>query len=326
MSTGTVADEPVLAVVTENDYFPGRHLRPALFPMFCPICGARLSRKPLYCSSFSMKAGRRLDGETGSTLWLCGCCQYLFRVDDHSSEDALRYFDGTDYVSQQNEEFLRWTKQGMFEEVLRRTARHFHFRDQPGTMVDFGCSYGHLGLVFQRAGWRVAGVDIAESIRQYHHERGTFPVYERLECPQIPDGSVDVIAMIDVLCCISNPLDLLSVAYRKLAEPGVVVLRIPNRTRYIRWGVRLQRFLPDLVSRWEYDYSSFWTTRNIKMAARQAGFNDCRIFRRESGYRYPPARKLFHWITQLLAAGTGGVIDLATVFQGELWKGRPPVI
>ena len=212
----------------------------------------------------------------------------------------------------------------MFRHLVRRAEAAFDFKGRRGRVVDFGCSYGHLGMLFQAAGWEVIGVDRAPRIVAYHRAQGTFPAYSDLDVPDIPDGSVDVIAAIDVLCYLEDPIHFLRLAHRKLATPGVVLLRVPNRNQYLRALAAMQRVLPvNLLRRVECDHKSYWSAKTVRYAAKEAGFDEVRILRRERGYWYPPLRKALHGITQFVSYATGGLVDLGTVFHAELWE-RPP--
>jgi SAM-dependent methyltransferase len=212
----------------------------------------------------------------------------------------------------------------MFQDLVGRTSRYFDFRQRPRTMVDFGCSYGHLGKEFQAAGWNVLGVDVSWNIALYFREHQPFPAYEELDSPDIPTGKVDAISMIDVLYYIDDPVELLRLARWKLAAPGVVLLRLANRNKFIRMAAAMESVLPvKLVDRVLLDHAGFWTVKALKIAAKRAGFDRVRIFRREHGYQYPWPRKALHWATQTVSRLTDGLIDFATVFHAELWKDKP---
>jgi len=212
----------------------------------------------------------------------------------------------------------------MFEHLAHQTTKYFDFCERRRLLVDFGCSYGHLGQAFQATGWDVIGVDIAPSVLEYHQKHGTFPVYANLDTPEIPDGSVDAIVMMDVICYFENPIEMLELAYKKLANPGVLLFRVPNRAHFIRWAAYLQKVLPiNVIRRFECDHKSYWSTKTVKLAAQKVGFDKVNIIRREKGFWHPWPRKILHWITQLLSHLTCGAIDLSMVFHAQLWKGHP---
>jgi SAM-dependent methyltransferase len=292
-------------------------------PTRCPVCDSPLPASPL-CGAPSRPRDASARAVADAHLWRCRRCHYIFQDPDASVADSAQHFDNAGYVLPENEtEHLR-TKQRMFEYLIRRTCRHFDSLERPRTLVDFGCSYGHLGKAFQAAGWNVLGVDISWNIALYFQEHHPFPAYEELDSPDIPTGKVDAISMIDVLYYVDDPVDLLRLARSKLATPGVVLLRLANRNKFIRMAAAMEKILPlKLLNRVLCDHTGYWTVKALRIAARRAGFDRVRIFRREHGYDYPWPRKALHWTTQLVSCLTGGLVDFATVFHAELWKGKP---
>jgi SAM-dependent methyltransferase len=291
-------------------------------PTHCPVCESPLPAAPLSRSPREPQGagGRAI---AGWHLWRCRQCHYIFEDSDHSPAAQAEHFDNATYVLPENEEAHRRQKQRMFEYLVRRTCKQFGFLERPGTLVDFGCSYGHLGRAFQAAGWNVLGVDISWKTAMYFREHQPFPAYEDLDSPGIPTGKVDAISMIDVLYYVEDPVELLRLARWKLATPGVVLLRMANRNKFIRMAAAAEKILPvNLVDRVLCDHTGYWTVKALKIAARRAGFDRVRIFRREHGYEYPWPRKAMHWATQMVSALTGGLVDFATVFHAELWKDK----
>jgi SAM-dependent methyltransferase len=283
-----------------------------------------LKGKPLCTSSFIPRYGKGHNPPALSHLWQCPKCAFIFRDCKYSGGEIEKHFDRADYIELINEQTYRLYKGKMFERLARQTTKYFDFSHRRRLLVDFGCSYGHLGQTFQAAGWNVIGVDIAPSILEYHRKYGTFPVYPDLDTPQIPDGGVDAIAMMDVICYLENPIEILELAYKKLATPSVLLLRVPNRTHFIRWAACLQKVLPiNLVRRFECDHKSYWSVKTVKLAAQKIGFDKVCIIHREKGYYAPWPRKILHWTTQLLSHLTCGAVDLSTVFHAQLWKGSP---
>jgi len=288
----------------------------------CPVCGGRVKERPIVAAAWSLLPGDPSRILPNVPFWQCSRCEYLFRDDPRQTDQASEYYDQASYVVPANEQVYSHIKGRMFREVVRRVTSRFNLTRRQPLAVDFGCSYGHLGQTFKDAGWDVMGVDIAPSIHEHHRRKGTFPTYASLDCPDIPDGQVDAICMIDVLCYINDPVGLLRVAYRKLAPGGVLFLRVPYREQYIRWGAKLAWMFPFQFTAFAaFDHVGFWTPKTVRVAARELGFGRCHILWREKGYTYPRlTQTLFHRATQFLACATRGAIHLATVFQAEMWK------
>lgn len=257
------------------------------------------------------------------TFWRCPKCGVILREDRRSPEARQQYIDQAGYVLPSNSELILGLRQPMYADVVRRASNCLPNGKQK-TVLDFGCSYGHLALMFKKAGWKVIGVDAAKPIRDHHNQAGTFPVVDQIDSPSIPDGGVDAVAMIDVLYYLPDPMAVLETAWRKLASPGVLLLRVPNRGWYLRHALRWHRWVGrKRLSQIAYDHLTYWTAESIRIAARKVGFDSCRMLWRERGYQYHNLRQsLFHRATQALAALTRGAVLTSTVFHAELWKGR----
>ena len=235
-------------------------------PAFCPACFGRLRGGPLCVSALAHGVQAAPPGQVPH-LWVCSRCKLVFRSPDLRAED---HFDNVSYVDHANEADWRKIKERPFTEMVRRAAAYFDSAG-PRRMVDFGCSYGHLALKFKAAGWEPIGVDVSQPVLEYHRQAGTMPAYAALDAPEIADGSVQLIAMSDVLCLVDRPVELLRTALRKLADPGLVFVRVSSLSRPIRIAVCLRRlFGIDLLPRLELDHKTYWTIQAARLAAERA--------------------------------------------------------
>ena len=279
--------------------------QPTDAPLRCPICHRGLPGKPFARSCFAPDQGGAAKGGSRTSLRRCPACGLIFRDYDYAAAPTASFFDRSVEVVPENEELVLRAKRGLVRGLVRRYGVLFGERPRP-RMVDYGCSYGHLGLAFREAGWDVAGVDIAPRVLEYHRRHGTFPVYDTLDAPEITDGSVDLIAMIDVLYYVEDPVGVLQVAYRKLARPGTVRVRLANRVKYLRAAAFLDGILGTrLFAKMDWAHKTFLSPGTLRVAARQAGFEEVCVIRRERGYRYPWPRAGFHWLTQNVSRATG---------------------
>ena len=282
----------------------------------CPVCSTAM--QPVGRPALAEEPGR-----DHMAFAKCPRCGLMVRLDVRAGERPDHY-DQAGYVHADYEQSFLHAKQLMFQDLVHRAERCL-----PGgkrrTFLDVGCSYGHLGLMFKEAGWNVIGVDVAKSIREHHRRMGTFPVYESIDDPAIPDGGVDAVALIDVLYYLPDPLTSMQCIWRKLSTPGVVFIRTAHRTQYLKLAKLLPGiFGPAKLKSLAFDHVTFWNEKSAKALARRAGFDACRIRYREKGYRYTTwTRTMAHRTTQWIAALTGGLIGLSTVLHLELWKGQP---
>ena len=292
-------------------------------PRRCPICGGAFRRQPLFESYFAPRTDYRRFRETHSRLWLCPSCGTISRDARFEGEEVAEFFGQTGFTDFRREQDHLAAKGGLFRHLLSHVQGRFGTAREGSWFVDFGCSYGHLGKIFQEAGWRVAGVDVAPNILEHHRLHGTFPVYPSLDVPEIPDGQVTAIAMIDALDYTEDPEAVLRTAWRKLRPGGLVFVRLRNVNPHLRLAVRLIPFLgPYWVRRIEGSYKFYFTPRGFRRFARKAGFSGVRLIYRFGGYRYSPAMQAVHFVAQKVAEGTRGVLNAETAFYAEITKGE----
>ncbi len=102
-------------------------------------------------------------------------------------------------------------------------------RRPPGRWLDVGCGAGHLLAMARAIGWDVAGVDpCIEACRVARVRYGLEVKAAALEHAELPQGTFDVITLINVLDQAPNPVALLGTVRSVLGANGLLVVRIPN--------------------------------------------------------------------------------------------------
>lgn len=106
-------------------------------------------------------------------------------------------------------------------EVLERLSRK-------GTLLDYGCGSGNMLRVGRARGWRrVIGVELSANPRNRLLEEG-FEVYPDVSSVQKLTGSIDAVAMIQVLEHLENLRSALRQVWQILHPDGVFVVEVPN--------------------------------------------------------------------------------------------------
>lgn len=103
------------------------------------------------------------------------------------------------------------------------------FRGPPGALLEIGCSHGGFLALARQAGFQVTGTELSPWVCEF--ARRTFDVNVlcgRIEKLALPEGSFDVIAMMDVLEHLTDPVGTLKECVRLLAPGGVIVIQTPR--------------------------------------------------------------------------------------------------
>jgi SAM-dependent methyltransferase len=98
-----------------------------------------------------------------------------------------------------------------------------------GHFFEVGCAAGYLLDAARARDWKVGGIDPSKAMVDWAHKYLQLPVECMFwESANIPDGSQDVVAAVEVIEHLRDPLRFLEWVYLKLKPGGVVFLTTPN--------------------------------------------------------------------------------------------------
>jgi len=138
-------------------------------------------------------------------------------------------------------------------------------------LLDIGCGAGHFLAVAAGRGWQATGLEISSSAREVlerlKQDRGlSFTILEKVLAEAgVPDRSMDLVSLVEVLEHVDEPLALLRDVHRVLDDGGVVYLTTPNadsashRVLGSRWRVVAE------------EHRCLWTPRGLRQALLSAG-------------------------------------------------------
>ena len=247
--------------------FPREHTR-------CILCGS--------------DSGELLSIQRSWPVVRCRECGFVY-LSDRPSEDALEklysnayYEDGDVGYKGYMETFSR--HHDVFMRLFARRERDLRRRVSGRRLLEVGCAYGLLLDFLAEHGWDVAGVEVSPLSSAYARETLGLDVRTgALETAGFPDGSFDVVLLLDVLEHLHRPFDTLGEISRLLAPGGVLVVQCP--WELFHWEEVMQALLtgrrpgtiePDAVPAHLY----FFGPGTLERMLRKGGF---RIAGRQSG-------------------------------------------
>jgi SAM-dependent methyltransferase/predicted O-methyltransferase YrrM len=109
---------------------------------------------------------------------------------------------------------------------LRAVLRH---RRPPARVIEIGCGHGAFVAMLRWAGYDARGIELSHTIVDYARRVFDVPILQGpIEDQDIPAGSLDVIALMDVLEHFPDPLRSMGNCARLLAEDGLLVIQTPR--------------------------------------------------------------------------------------------------
>ena len=184
----------------------------------------------------------KLSGNQVLGLSHCPGCGLYFtrpRLADHNVQTQKASYDAV------RRKYLAHAERGLFHKdrnyrlYLRLAESHLRRSgvDGPYSLLDIGA---HCGFFLRRAkeqGWTVAGVEPSAAHARFARDvNGTAPIEDGyFDTESLPGRRFHLIAMLDVLEHIPNPVEVLAAARTKLHPGGLVLAKVPHLGFYRFW-------------------------------------------------------------------------------------------
>ncbi|WP_185218909.1 class I SAM-dependent methyltransferase [Paraburkholderia dinghuensis] len=173
------------------------------------------------------------------------------------SDDEADFYGKAYWLEHQSED-LR------FPDIYKRartdlTERNLHWLKAllkyrlPGSKVmELGCSHGSFVALLRHAGFEASGVEMSPWVVDFGKKTFNVPIYVGpVENLDIPEGSVDVIALMDVMEHLPDPVATLTHCLKLLKPDGVLLIQTPQFKREMKYTELLEAngaFLEQLKS------------------------------------------------------------------------------
>jgi len=107
----------------------------------------------------------------------------------------------------------------------------------PGRVLDVGCGGGHFMLAARAEGWRPLGSDLSHAACVTAHRTGAGPaVGADAEALPFGAGTLDAVALVNVLDHTVRPRTVVREAARVLRPGGLLIVRVPNGAFHPKWA------------------------------------------------------------------------------------------
>lgn len=172
----------------------------------------------------------------------------------------------------------------IFMRIFGRRDRDLRQHSSGNRLLEVGCAYGMLLDYLRDRGWEVTGLEVSPlSSSHARDELGLDVRTGTVETVDLPEGSFDVVLLLDVLEHLHRPYDTLGRIRRLLAPGGVLVVQCPwelyhweEIAQALLKGMRPGTIEPDAVPAHLY----FFSPGTLDAVLRKAGFD---ISARQSG-------------------------------------------
>ena len=165
----------------------------------------------------------------GYQIYRCKKCNLLFLYPQKNNPIEVY---GADYFAGAKEGF-GYVDYDRDKEPMRKTFEKYlsqieRLLSKKGKLLDVGAATGFFIDMAKSRGWEVSGVEVSEYAaaearkKELNVETGTLSAYSA------PEGSFDVITLLDVVEHFSDPIEEMKKAYKLLRQGGVLFVNTPD--------------------------------------------------------------------------------------------------
>ncbi len=220
----------------------------------------------------------------------CPACDLVFlypRPTRESVEDYFREAYDGDYGAVEACD----DRQPVYRSMLKHLSS---YRPSPGTLLDVGCGDGGFLLLCRRAGWDCSGIELSEQAATRAARKGLTILPPRTLEGGEEARHFDVVALINVLETVAEPLTMLRQAADLLTPRGLVIVRATNGRFHLPMRT---------PARWvgsQYDQAFHWylyTTKTLKTLMASVGLKVISL--RNSRPSRGPLSPVHPWFSRL---------------------------
>lgn len=170
----------------------------------------------------------------------CKVCGTLVALDALTDEQLLVQNDETDFYGKQY-----WTGHQAqnfgFPDISVRarndlTERNLHwlktlmkYKLAPANVVEIGCAHGSFVALLRQVGYQASGVEMSPWVVEFGKQTFAIPIeVGPVEDLEIPAGSLDVIALMDVIEHLPDPVATMRHCLQLLKPDGMLLIQTPQ--------------------------------------------------------------------------------------------------
>ena len=192
----------------------------------------------------------------------CRVCGTLVYLKDMPFKQLLVRDDETDFYGKKywlehqqdafgNADIHTRARNDLTERNLHWLKALLKFRLPPARVLELGCSHGSFVVLLREAGYKASGVEMSPWVVEFGQKTFGVPVaVGPIETLDIAPGSLDVIAVMDVLEHLPDPVATMACCLQLLKPDGLLLIQTPQfeeETNFTALVETKARFLEMLI-------------------------------------------------------------------------------
>jgi 2-polyprenyl-3-methyl-5-hydroxy-6-metoxy-1,4-benzoquinol methylase len=159
------------------------------------------------------------------------------------------------------------------------TERNLHwlrillkYRLPPARVMELGCAHGSFVALMTQAGFDASGIEMSPWVVAFGEKNFGISVHVGpIEAVDLPAGTFDVIALMDVLEHLPDPLQTMRRCLELLSPEGVLLIQTPQFREEMRHEALLQSDAPFLKMLQADEHLYLFSERSVKELFKQLG-------------------------------------------------------
>lgn len=147
--------------------------------------------------------------------------------DDESGFYGEQYWSNHVPITQGLPTLKERARSDLTERAIDWMCRILELREPPADVLELGCAHARLVMLLRRAGFDAEGLEMSPSVVRQARELSHVPVHLGPLDPDAVRPSYDIIAAMDVLEHLAQPLETLRTCRTLLPDDGLLVLQTP---------------------------------------------------------------------------------------------------
>lgn len=213
------------------------------------------------------KAQLFLEWEAGYKLFsctLCGAVSANVKGDTKHIDDV---YNNNIYYEKFEKEILKhydYRKKTQGVERYEYVVKRLRLNPKKARVLDVGCGAGYFISVLNENGVKCKGLEVNPEQVRYCKKQGLD--VESTDLKAEPDDYYDAITLFDVLEHLSDPVETIKIAQRKLKKGGYLIAYTPNihSLAYKLMGAKQNTLLP-------FEHFCFYSEKSFKFLAKKTG-------------------------------------------------------
>jgi SAM-dependent methyltransferase len=214
---------------------------------------------------------------------LCEVCQTLVlrhapaQADPHVRDDQADFYGRSYWFEHMEQEqgyanIVARSRSDLSDRGVHWLRSVLRYKQPPGKSLELGCGNGSFVAMMRWYGFDAGGLELSPWVVEFAKSTFAIPMLlGPLEDQSIEPGSLDVIAMMDVLEHLPDPLGTIRRVAELLRGDGMVVAQTPGYVEGTTYAEMVERHDPFLVQLKPREHVHLFSRRSVAMLMERAG-------------------------------------------------------